>query len=140
MKQVIFILCIFCVGLLSAQKDQTTEPVLANMDAQQKAWNRGDIRGFMEHYWNSDSLKFITSKSVSYGWQTTLDNYLKSYPDKEAMGRLTFTIVEATALSDSSVYVIGKWSLLKARPSGGHFTLLWKKLNGKWVIVSDHTS
>jgi ketosteroid isomerase-like protein len=110
------------------------------MYKQQVDWNNGDIKGFMDYYWNSDSLKFIGSKGITYGWQKTLDNYIKSYPNKEAMGILKFTILESTQLSKTSIYVIGKWELQKEKPSGGHFTLLWKKINSKWVIVADHTS
>lgn len=110
------------------------------MQQQQDAWNMGDIEGFMQHYWNSDSLKFIGSKGITYGWQKTLDNYKKSYPDKATMGRLTFTLLEVSKLSKTAVYVIGKWALEREKPVSGHFTLLWRKINGKWVIVSDHTS
>jgi ketosteroid isomerase-like protein len=113
--------------------------VRENMKTQEEAWNKGDIKGFMEYYWKSDSLKFIGSKGITNGWQKTLDNYLKSYPNKEAMGTLTFTIIEVTQLSKTSIYVIGKWELKKEKPSGGHFTLLWKKIDKKWLIVSDHT-
>lgn len=107
---------------------------------QEQAWNKGDIKKFMQHYWQNDSLTFIGSKGVTRGWQKTLDNYIKSYPTKESMGQLTFTIIETTALSTESVYVIGKWELKKEKPASGHFTLLWKKINNAWVIVSDHTS
>ena len=114
--------------------------VITNMSAQEEAWNSGDIKTFMSYYWHSDSLKFIGSKGVTYGWQKTLDNYLKAYPTRESMGLLTFTILEATQLSESSIYVVGKWALLKEKPVNGHFTLLWKKINNQWVIVTDHTS
>lgn len=114
--------------------------VKENMKMQEEAWNKGDIKGFMEYYWKSDSLKFIGSKGITYGWQKTLDNYLKGYPTREAMGNLTFTIIEATPLSKTNIYVIGKWELKKEKPSGGHFTLLWRKIDKKWLIVSDHTS
>ena len=110
------------------------------MDIQEKAWNNFDIQGFMSYYWNNDSLKFIGSRGITYGWKNTLDNYLKGYPTQEAMGILKFTIAEATQLSKNSIYVIGKWELTKEKPVGGYFTLLWKKINGNWVIVCDHTS
>ncbi len=138
MKKIILSLCIFYGSSLIAQKDVFI--VKAEMEAQQSSWNNGDIPGFMEYYWRSDSLKFIGGKGITYGWQNTLDKYLKSYPDKAAMGVLKFTIKEATQLSSTSIYVIGQWELEKAKPTGGHFTLLWKKINGKWVIVADHTS
>lgn len=138
MKKIILSLCIFYGSSLIAQKDVFM--VRAEMEAQQSSWNNGDIPGFMEYYWRSDSLKFIGSKGITYGWQNTLDKYLKSYPDKAAMGVLKFTIKEATQLSPTSIYVIGQWELEKEKPAGGHFTLLWKKINDKWVIVTDHTS
>lgn len=140
MRKLIFAFSIFYGLFLNAQGDKGADQVLSVMKLQEEAWNKGDVRGFMDSYWKSDSLKFIGSKGVTYGWQKTLDNYLKGYPNKEAMGILTFTIIEASRLSETSVYVIGKWSLQKEKPAGGHFTLLWKKINGKWVIVSDHTS
>ena len=138
MKQLIFTLLIISSTTLFSQKE--IKKVLLNMATQELAWNNGNIPDFMKHYWNNDSLKFIGSKGITYGWQKTLDNYLKSYPNKEAMGILTFTIIEVTQLSKTSIYVIGKWYLKKDKPAGGYFTLLWKKINSQWVIVADHTS
>ena len=141
MKELIFSFCIIFTFILKAQNSGIDVPlVIQNMRAQEEAWNGGDLNGFMAHYWKSDSLKFIGSKGITYGWQKTLDNYLKAYPTNEAMGALTFTLVEATQLSESSIYIIGKWALLKDKPVSGYFTLLWKKVNNRWVIVSDHTS
>jgi ketosteroid isomerase-like protein len=132
---------LFCgLNLVAQKQNKEVNQVLANMKMQEESWNKGDVRGFMDYYWNNDSLKFIGSKGITYGWQKTLDNYIKGYPNKEAMGILTFTILESTQLSETSIYVIGKWELKKEKPSGGHFTLLWKKINNQWVIVADHTS
>ncbi len=141
MKKLLIIYYLFCgLSLVAQKQSKDVNQVLENMKMQEESWNKGDVRGFMNYYWNNDSLKFIGSKGITYGWQKTLDNYIKGYPTKEAMGILTFTILESTQLSETSIYVIGKWELKKEKPSGGHFTLLWKKLNGKWVIVADHTS
>lgn len=113
---------------------------MSHMKTQETLWNQGDIPGFMDYYWKSDSLKFIGKTGVNYGWQTTLGNYLKSYPGKEAMGTLKFTVIEASQLCSNSIFIVGKWELIKEKPAGGHFTLLWKKINGNWRIVTDHTS
>ena len=123
-----------------AQVNKAINKVMENMEIQETAWNNGDVRGFMEYYWKSDSLKFIGSKGITYGWQKTFDNYLKGYPNKDAMGILTFTLLETRQLSRNTIYVIGKWELKKDKPTGGHFSLLWQKINHKWVIVADHTS
>lgn len=138
-----FILSLLILNSLfgySQKKQEQVKVVIDNMKIQEEAWNKADIAGFMNYYWKNDSLKFIGSKGITYGWQKTYDNYVKGYPTKEAMGILKFTIKEATQLSGTSIYVIGQWELKKDKPTGGYFTLLWKKINGQWVIVADHTS
>ena len=108
---------------------------------QTDSWNKGDIEGFMKTYWNNDSLMFIGKTGVTYGWKNTLNNYKKGYPDKTAMGKLDFTIIEINKLSKKYYSVIGKWHL--SRSIGdlqGHFTLLFKKINHHWFIVQDHSS
>ncbi len=111
------------------------------MHEQEVSWNNGDIDGFMLSYWNNDSLKFIGKNGIKYGWKNTLENYKKSYPDKATMGELTFSIISVEVLSENSCYVIGKWNLKREKGDiGGYYTLLWKKVDSKWVIVIDHTS
>lgn len=110
---------------------------------QQVAWNNGSIESFMMPYWHSDSLKFISKKGITYGWQNTLDNYKKSYPDTTAMGQLAFEIKSIDVFSKSSAFVIGKWFLKREKSKGdlgGYFSLIFKKIKNKWVIVVDHTS
>lgn len=138
MQKLIFVFFLFYTVFSYGQKDIAM--VKAEMEAQESSWNNGDIAGFMEYYWKSDSLKFIGKKGITYGWQQTLDNYIKGYPDKTAMGILKFVINECTQLSPTCIYVIGSWELEKKKAVGGYFTLLWRKINGKWVIVADHTS
>ncbi|MEO6304630.1 MAG: nuclear transport factor 2 family protein [Bacteroidia bacterium] len=142
MRKAAIILFTICCLCSFAQKDVKGDlKTVSNiMLAQSLAWNNGDIRGFMSFYWNNDSLKFISSKGITYGWQKTLDNYIKNYPNKATMGILKFTIISSEQLSKTSIYVIGKWELDREKPVGGHFTLLWKKIDNKWVIVADHTS
>jgi hypothetical protein len=118
-----------------------TKLIQSVMNSQQDAWNRGDIEGFMKGYWENDSLRFIGKRGITYGWQATLDNYKKSYPGKDAMGRLQFTNLTTQLINDSSAYVIGKWELFRASDTlAGHYSLLWKNFNGQWLIVADHSS
>lgn len=108
---------------------------------QTEAWNRGNIEGFMQTYWKSDSLMFIGSKGVVSGWQQTLDNYKKGYPDTAAMGKLFFDILEVKPLSKDYAFVVGKWMLKRSIGDvSGHYTLLLRKIRGQWVIVADHSS
>jgi ketosteroid isomerase-like protein len=111
------------------------------MQMQQTAWNNGDIEGFMQGYWKSDSLTFVGKAAPVYGWQTTLDRYKKAYPDKSAMGTLTFTIIKVELLDADNAFMLGAWNLKREKDApGGYFTLWFRKINGKWKIVVDHTS
>ena len=108
---------------------------------QEKAWNSGDITSFMTGYWKSDSLMFIGKSGVTYGWQKTLDNYKKNYPDITAMGNLTFNLLEVKSLSPEYYFVTGKFHLQRTIGNlEGYFTLLFKKFDGRWFIVKDHSS
>ena len=116
------------------------EAIMKVMKQQESDWNDANIEGFMQGYWQSDSLKFIGKNGIKYGWQTTLDNYKKSYPDKTAMGKLSFDILELE-VNENTAYMLGKWRLTRKEDNpNGYFTLYWKKINGNWVITIDHTS
>lgn len=131
----------FSLNYSFGQKEaESLEIVKMKMKKQENLWNLGNINGFMDFYWKSDSLKFIGKNGITYGWKKTLDNYLKSYPTKQEMGDLSFIIIECSSLSNESIFIIGKWELKKVQSVGGYFTLLWKKINNDWVIVVDHTS
>lgn len=123
------------------REDANTTAIRKVMQAQEVAWNKGDLDAFMEGYWHSDSLCFIGSKGLTYGWDATLANYKQGYPDRAAMGVLTFTLIRVEKLSGKDAFVIGKWHLKRdAGDLSGHFTLLWKKIKGQWLIVADHSS
>jgi ketosteroid isomerase-like protein len=111
------------------------------LTTQTAAWNRGDIDGFMKGYWENDSLMFIGKSGVTYGWNNTLNNYKKNYPDTAAMGKLSFAIIAVKPLSFEYFYVVGKWHLQRSIGDlEGHFNLLFKKINRRWVIIADHSS
>ncbi len=111
------------------------------LNTQEAAWNQGNIESFMKGYWVSDSLMFIGKSGITYGFQKTLDNYKKGYPDTAAMGKLSFNLLEFKPLSPVYYFVVGKWHLQRSIGNlEGHFTLLFKKINGQWFIIADHSS
>jgi beta-aspartyl-peptidase (threonine type) len=108
---------------------------------QEQAWNRGDIDAFVEHYWKSESLTFSSGGKTTRGWTETLDRYRQRYPTPEKMGRLTLGELEVTPLGDLAALVLGQWNLVRdSEPLSGNFSLVFRKLDGRWVIVHDHTS
>ncbi len=106
------------------------------------AWNQGDMQGYMQGYWNSDSLQFITSKGVTYGYNQVLSNYVKSYPTKEKMGNLSFENLSATFLDplEQVAQVTGKWKVQhEDKTSEGTFSLIVKFFGSEPRIIIDHT-
>ncbi|MCZ2147743.1 MAG: SgcJ/EcaC family oxidoreductase [Bryobacterales bacterium] len=117
--------------------------VRAVLQSQQEAWNRGDIRTFMSGYENSPETTYI-GRSVVKGYQAILDNYVKRYADKSAMGHLTFHHIEVRLVSADVAITTGEFHLKRdARGGGdasGRFTLVLRRgAGGVWRIIHDHT-
>lgn len=141
-RSVLFIFLMFFSLQLFAQKSSTDDAAIRTLLARQEAaWNRGDLEGFMQGYWKSDSLMFIGKNGFTYGWNATLSNYRKGYPDTAHMGQLRFELVSLNRLSATAYFVAGKWVLTRSAGNiGGAFTLLFRKQGGQWYIVADHSS
>ena len=110
---------------------------------QAAAWNRGDLEAFMDGYWRSPDLVFTSGGNLQRGWQTTFDRYLTTYGTApETMGRLTFSDLEIHPLGDTAAWVLGRWRLDYdgSESPGGIFSLVFREIDGRWLIVHDHTS
>lgn len=123
------------------QKMNISAEVRKVMDEQVEAWNRGDIDGFMQGYWNSPNMTFVSGNNVTKGWQPTLERYKKSYDTRAKMGVLSFTDLEITVTGKESAVVLGRFTLVreKDKPTG-MFTLNFRKFKDGWKIILDHTS
>ncbi len=111
------------------------------MDVQVSAWNAGDLEGFMQGYWKSDEMRFVSGDNVALGWQAALDRYKKSYDSKAKMGTLAFSDLQVNVLSKDAAVVLGSWSLAREKDNPkGKFTLIFRRFKDGWKIVHDHTS
>jgi len=111
------------------------------LNAQQGAWNRGDVDTFLMGYWHSPELTFSGSNGVSRGWDSVMVRYKKNYPDRAAMGQLDFSELEFRFLGPDAALVLGHWHLKREKGDiGGVFSLVWQRFPEGWKIVHDHTS
>ncbi len=122
-------------------RDADRQAISAVLNAQQTAWNRGDVDAFLVGYWHSPDLTFSGSSGVARGWDGVLTRYKKNYPDRAAMGQLDFSDLEFRFLGPDAALVLGRWHLKRETDDlGGVFTLVWQRLPEGWKIIHDHTS
>lgn len=138
---VILIFAAVGVTLAQSRDERIKTEVRKVLDEQTAAWNRGDIEGFMQGYWNSPQMTFVSGETVTRGWQPTLERYKKSYDSRAKMGTLSFTELEITVTGKESAVVLGRFTLEreKDKPTG-MFTLNFRRFKGGWKIILDHTS
>ena len=125
-------------GMIAQNRTADEKSIRAVMAMQQEAWSNYDLEGFMEGYWKNDSLKFFGSNGITYGWDQTLANYKRGYPNKEVAGKLNFTLESITPIEADSYYVMGRFHLERSMGDArGIFMIIFKKIDGQWKIVAD---
>jgi beta-aspartyl-peptidase (threonine type) len=146
-KIISFIILLSVSGVGEARDKKAREPkaareIRAILDKQVAAWNRGDLEGFMAHYWNSTELSFYSGGTKTFGWQQTIDRYRSRYQSEgREMGKLDFSDLQIELLGPSTSFVRGRWHLkMKDGDPGGLFTLILRKQGNGWKIIHDHTS
>lgn len=123
---------------LTFAQNEDEKAIIKLMKEQEVAWSNGDLEGFMQGYWQSDSLTYYSGARITKGWQTTLDNYKKGYPNKDYTGTLKFTIDQITQINEGAYYVMGQYHLnRKVGDANGTFMIIFKKINGEWKIIAD---
>lgn len=138
---ILWLFLMLAIWPAQARPDSAGNEIRALLDAQVAAWNRGDLDAFMETYWKSPQTVFVGSGGVFRGWEAVLGRYKRTYPDRAAMGKTTFTGLEVTLLAPDAAVVLGRWHLERAEGRlGGVFTLVLRKFPEGWRIILDHTS
>ena len=132
---------LFSISFKSFSQSPDERAIRKILNDQTKYWNQGNIDKFIVGYWKNDSLMFIGKSGITYGFTNTLNNYKKNYSDTTQMGKLAFDLVKVQRISPEYYFVVGKWHLKRSIGDlSGHYTLLFRKINGEWVIVADHSS
>ena len=127
-------MCLAC----NSSEEQDKAQILQLLNQQEQAWSNHDLEGFMQGYWQSDSLKYYGSNGLSLGWEKTLSGYHKRYPTKAETGSLKFTIDDITKIEANSYHVMGQYHLTRsAGDANGVFLIILRRIDGVWKIVAD---
>lgn len=123
----------------SGGTNDAEKAIRALLEEQVAAWNRGDVEAFMAGYWKSEQTSFSGVNGVTRGWDGLLNRYKKNYPDRKAMGKLSFGRIEVTPLCGDAAMILGEWQLERENPVAGVFTLVARRFPEGWRIIHDHT-
>lgn len=137
----LFILLLPILFACNMNNQTEVAKIKAVLHNQQIAWNKGDIDGFMQGYWKSEDLEFVSKNGTTKGWKNTLERYQKSYPTSKEMGKLKFTLGEIKFLNNNSATLNGNWELIRETDNPkGSFILTFQKIDSNWVIIKDYTT
>jgi uncharacterized protein (TIGR02246 family) len=112
------------------------------LDGQVAAWNRGDLEAAMDFYWESPEMLWISRDGTEQGWQQVLEMFQKDFTDRSKMGVYTYEPLHIEQVGPEAVYYVYRWQidLQGKKLMGGVSSQLWKRIDGRWVIASEHAS
>ena len=129
----------FAQGSPAGEKDA----IVAMLTRQAADWNRGDLNAFATGYKRSPDILFM-GKTIRHGYDQMLAGYRKSFPNRAAMGKLTFSDLEVQPLDDHFATVTGRFHLERTAAgggdAGGYYLLVVEKTPAGWKIVRDDTT
>jgi ketosteroid isomerase-like protein len=143
MRKLLILIALAFVWGVPADAKEKEHPALAVLRAQDEAWNRGDLEGFMAGYWRSPELTFYAGGGVRQGWDEVLARYRARYQGEgREMGRLSMGHLTAEPMGRRAALVRGRWRLdfADGTSTGGLFTVVMRKFPDGWKVVHDHTS
>jgi uncharacterized protein (TIGR02246 family) len=127
--------------LYTASREQldVTKIVLA----QENAWNKGDLDGYLAAYKDASDTEAILNGPV-HGIAAIRAAFHTSFPNREAMGTLEQSSVEVRELGPNFALALGHYRLARGRKNGGdaegNFTEIFEKTDAGWkLIFSENT-
>jgi len=131
--------------------EQAREGATAVLTTQAAAWNAGDLEAFCAVY--ADDASYVSATGITRGREAIRQRYRERYPDRAAMGTLSFEVVEArpaagvevTLLGDAApsrvhgVSVVARWRLdySDREPASGLTLVVLRRRGDGWEMVQD---
>ena len=111
--------------------------------AQEAAWNKGDLDGFISHFKDDpDTLAVLGARAR--GLATIRNAFHTIYPNRDSMGALDYSDVEARELGENFCLATGKYHVERSKKAGGAadgtFTEVFQKTPSGWQIIFSETT
>ena len=106
--------------------------------AQENAWNRGDLDGFLAHYKDDAETEAVLAGPVR-GMTNIRAAFHANYPTRESMGQIENSEVTVRALGEKFALATGKYHLIRSKKGGGEavgtFLSIMEKTDTGWRII-----
>lgn len=104
-------------------------------------WNAHDIDGYLAPYWKSPDLLVVVEGEQLRGWADVLSTYHRGYPNLDEMGSAITDRIQIQLVSPDVAVALTWWKVIQKRgPVLGTSTVVFRKIDGNWVIVVLHSS
>lgn len=122
--------------LFTASREQLD--VVKIILAQQNAWNKGDLDGYLSHYKDAPDTQAVLANLVR-GVDNIRAAYRQNFPNKDAMGEIEDTDIDVRTMGDNYALATGKYHLNRSKKSGGSidgtFMELFEKTPNGWQVI-----
>ncbi len=106
--------------------------------AQENAWNKGDLDGYLAQFKDAGDTEAILNGPVR-GLPAIRAAYRASFPNRDAMGTLEQSSVEVRELGPNFALALGRYRLSRNRKNGGdaegNFTEVFEKTDQGWKLI-----
>lgn len=121
----------------------TSQAIKATLDASAAAWSAGDLKTFMECYEHSPSTLFVSASGTVKGYDAIEAMYAATYKKPGAtLGELKLDVIDVKDIGSAYAFVVVRYHLKPdtGTEASGLSTLLFHRVDGQWLINSDHSS
>jgi uncharacterized protein (TIGR02246 family) len=112
------------------------------LTASARAWNAGDLDGFLYWYDRSPETTFIGSTGRVHGWDAIRERYRPSFEPGASRDSLRFVGLETRPLAPGLGLATARYVLYQGDSvtATGIFTLVVREIDAGWRILHDHSS
>ncbi len=130
------------------ERAQPTDPAMLHaavdslLDDSERAWNGGDLEGFLYWYKRGEQTSFMGSNGPRHGWETIRSGYAARFEPGASRDSLRFENLETRPLGAGVGLATARFVLFQGDSitSTGIFTLVLEQTEEGWRIVHDHSN
>lgn len=130
-----------CAPYPAPPADPTPE-LEALLEQSARAWNAGDLDGFLITYARDSATTFVTTNGPVYGFETIRDRYAPRFEPGAERDSLHFTAFTVRMMGTDYVLSTARYVLMRGDSvtATGPFTVIWEHRPEGWRMIHDHTS